>query len=219
MADVLVISGSAAYVDEWHDFPATSARVAAVIAGFGHSVRLTEDVEAALASPGPAELLVLNIGRPAVARPAEVAAAAARAGLESHLAAGGALLAMHSSVIALSTVPELRDILGGAWVEGRSMHPPHGEAVVARTAVEHPISTALGDFSLRDERYSYLEVAYVTVLFDHEHDGARHPLVWTRTAGPGRIVYDALGHDGASYDSHGHQDLIGRSVRWLLGAA
>src|ERR687898_4309 len=101
MADVLVISGSAAYADEWHDFPTTSARVATVLEGLGHSVRLTEDVEPALASPESVGLLVLNIGRPAVARPADVAKAA-RAGLESHLAAGGALLALHSSVIALS---------------------------------------------------------------------------------------------------------------------
>ena len=217
MADVLVISGSAAYADEWHDFPTTSARVATVLEGLGHSVRLTEDVELALASPGSVKLLVLNIGRPAVARPADVTGAA-RAGLESHLAAGGALLALHSSVIALSTVPELRGILGGAWVEGRSMHPPHGKAAIKRTVAEHPVATGLCDFSVLDERYSYLEVdPDVTVLFDHEHDGVRHPLVWARTAGPGRIVYDALGHDARSYDSAGHQALIGQSVRWLLG--
>jgi hypothetical protein len=219
MTDVLVISGSAPYVDEWHDFPTTSARVATILEGLGHSVRLTEDVEPALASPGPAGLVVLNLGGPAVARPAD-AAAAARAGLEGHLTAGGALLAMHSSVMALSTVPELRGILGGAWVVGRSMHPPHGEAAVERTAAEHPISTTLSDFRVLDERYSYLEVEPdATVLFDHEHDGARHPLVWARTAGAGRIVYDALGHDATSYDSAGHQALIAQAVRWLLGVA
>jgi type 1 glutamine amidotransferase len=219
MADVLVISGSAAYADEWHDFPTTSARAAAVIADAGHSVRISDDLEAALAAPGPAALLVLNVGRPAMARPAE-AAAAARAGLDAHLAAGGGLLALHSSVIALSTVPELRGLLGGEWVESRSMHPPYGEAAVERTAAEHPIATTLGDFGLQDERYSFLEVeADVTVLFNHEHDGRRHPLVWVRTVGPGRIVYDALGHDAASYDSADHQELIGRSIRWLLREA
>ncbi len=219
MADILVISGSAAYADEWHDFPTTSARVAAVLEGLGHSVRITEDVGPALASPGPAGLLVLNIGRPAGARPAD-GARAARTCLKSYLAAGGGLLALHSSVIALSTVPELRGLLGGAWVEGRSMHPPYGEAAVERTAAGHPVATGLGDFAVLDERYSYLDVEPdATVLFDHEHDGDRHPLVWARTAGSGRIVYDALGHDAASYDSAGHQALLGRSVRWLLGNA
>ena len=98
------------------------------------------------------------------------------------------------------------------------MHPPYGETTVERTGVEHPIATALTDFGVVDERYSHLEVEPdLTVLFDHEHDGTRHPLVWARTAGPGRLVYDALGHDAASYDSAGHQELIGRSVGWLLG--
>ena len=217
-ADVLVISGSGAYVDQWHDFPTTSARVAAVIEGLGHSVRLTEDVEPALTSPGAARLLVLNLGEPAAPRPAE-AVAAARAGLDSYLAAGGALLGMHSSVIALSAVPEWRGILGGSWVRGRSMHPPQSEARVERAAgAEHPIVDALPAFTAFDERYSHLEIdPGNTILFDHEHDGRRHPLVWARTNGRGRIVYDALGHDGRSFDSPGHRELVRRSVGWLLG--
>jgi uncharacterized protein len=153
-----------------------------------------------------------------VSRPAE-ATTAARAGLNAHLAAGDSLLALHSTVIALSVVPELRGILGGVWVDGRSMHPPRGEATLERVpGVEHPISSALHAVRVLDERYSYLEVEPdSTVLYDHQHDGLRHPVVWTRTSGAGRIVYDALGHDTASYDSPDHQELIGRSVRWLLG--
>ena len=218
MANVLVISGSGAYADEWHDFPTTSGRVATIIEGLGHSVELTEDIERVLARSGSARLLVLNIGQPAAPRPAE-AAAAARAGLDAYLAAGGAVLGMHSSVIAMSAVPELRGILGGTWVRGRSMHPPRSEATIQRaTGAEHPIVASLADFTAFDERYSHLEVASDnTVLFEHEHDGRRHPLVWARTAGPGRIVYDALGHDGVSFDSPGHRNLIRRFVGWLLG--
>jgi type 1 glutamine amidotransferase len=218
VADVLLISGGGAYVDEWHDFPTTSARLAAIVEGLGHSLRLTEDVEAALTSPGAAQLLVLNLGGPAARRPPE-AVAAARAGLDSYLATGGALLSMHSSVIALSAVPEWQGILGGTWIHGRSMHPPQSEARVERAAgVEHPIVDGLDDFTAFDERYSHLEVdPGNTVLFDHEHDRRRHPLVWARTSGPGRIVYDALGHDGRSFDSPGHRELVRRSVGWLLG--
>ena len=218
MADVLVISGGGAYVDQWHDFPTTSARVATVIEALGHSVRLTDDVEPTLTSPGAARLLVVNVGEPAAPRPIEVVAAA-RAGLDSYLAAGGAVLGMHSSVIAMSAVPGWRGVLGGAWVRGRSMHPPQSEARVEQAAgSQHPIVESLSDFAVFDERYSYLEVdPGNTVLFEHEHDGRRHPLVWSRTNGPGRIVYDALGHDGRSFDSPGHRDLLRESVSWLLG--
>ena len=68
-----------------------------------------------------------------------------------------------------------------------------------------------------DERYSYLETRPdVTVLYDHHFEDGRHPLVWAREAGPGRVVYDALGHDVTSYDSPGHRALLERSIRWLL---
>jgi uncharacterized protein len=216
-AEVLIISGSGGYADEWHDLPATSARVAAIVEGLGHSVRLAGDVEPALADPGHVPLLVLNLGRPAGPRPATTAAAA-RDGLMAHLAAGGAVLALHSTIIALSVVPELSDIVGGAWIDGRSMHPPRGEATLERVSgVEHPIA-ARPNLRVLDERYSYLEVEPdCTVLYDHEHDDRRHPVVWTRTIGPGRIVYDALGHDPASYESPDHEDLVRRSVGWLLG--
>jgi len=134
------------------------------------------------------------------------------------MAAGGALLGMHSSVIAMSALPEWRGILGGTWVRGRSMHPPQSEATIERaTGAEHPITDPLADFAVFDERYSHLEVdADSTVLFEHEHDERRHPLVWARTAGRGRIVYDALGHDGRSFDSAGHRNLLRRSVGWLV---
>lgn len=218
MSDVLLVSGGGAYVDEWHDFPATSARAAAIIEGLGHSVRLVDDVEPALADPGSVPLLVLNLTKPAAARPAS-AVAAARSGVAAHLAAGGGLLALHSSVIAFSAVPEWQGILGGVWTDGRSMHPPQGEATIRRTDVEHPVAAGLGDLTVFDERYSYLDVEPDNaVLFDHEHDDRRHPLVWARDLGPGRIVYDALGHDTASYAGPGHVELVSRSVRWLLGA-
>jgi len=157
---------------------------------------------------------MLNIGQPAAPRPAE---AAARAGLDSFLAAGGAVLGMHSSVIAMSAVPGWRGILGGTWVRGRSMHPPQSEAAIDRaTGAEHPIVAASADFTVFDERYSYLEVERDnTVPLEHDHDGVRQPVVWARTAGPGRIVNDALGHHAGSYDSPGHRELIRQSVGWL----
>ena len=53
------------------------------------------------------------------------------------------------------------------------------------------------------------------VLVVADHDGTAHPVVWV-APGPGRIVYDALGHDVRSYDSPSRVDLLRREVRWLL---
>jgi type 1 glutamine amidotransferase len=218
MPDVILISGGGPYADPWHPFPATSGRIASIVESLGYRVKITEDVEAGLADPGPCRLLVINIGNPSKPRPAEIIEAV-RVGIEDHLSAGGAVLGMHSSATSLTTLPEWPEILGGRWVRGHSMHPPQSRTRISITAVHHPITSGLTDFTIFDERYSYLETrADVTVLCEHSHDGLRHPLVWARETDRYRAAYDGLGHDTASYDSTGHVILLRRIVRWLMRA-
>jgi uncharacterized protein len=217
MSDVVVISGAGPYADPWHPFADTSARLAAIVDSAGYAVHVREDVEPALADPGPCRLVVINIGNPSDPRPAEPIAAA-RAGLEGHLAAGGAVLGVHSSATSLTTMARWPAILGGRWVRGHSMHPAQSEASIRISAVDHPITHGLGDFRIFDERYSYLETKPdITVLGEHSHDGLRHPLIWCRQTDRSRIVYDGLGHDTRSYDCPAHVDLLRRAARWLLG--
>jgi uncharacterized protein len=219
MADALVLSGAGAYADPWHQFAATSARLAGIIEDAGYSVEVTDDVEEALRQPGSCRLLVINLGNPIQPRPAD-AVDVVRAGLASHCAAGGALLGMHSTLTALPRQLDWPGLLGGVWNRGRTMHPPRGDATILLAGSEHPITAGLADFGVEDERYSYLQTEPgIEVLYEHVHDGHRHPLVWTWQANGSRAVYDALGHDAASYDSAGHQALLQRSVRWLLGAS
>ena len=216
--DALVVSGAGPYVDPWHDFAATSARLAAVIEDLGYRVDITGEVEDALADPGDVRLLVVNIGNPAEPRSPERMVAAA-AGLARHLAGGGGLLGIHCSSTSLTGMHEWPGILGGRWVRGRTMHPPQDECVVSTTPAAHPITRGLTDFTVVDERYSYLETTPdVTVLYEHRFEDETHPLVWAREAGPGRVVYDALGHHVGSYDAPGHRVLLERAMEWLTGA-
>jgi type 1 glutamine amidotransferase len=217
MTDVVVISGGGPYADPWHPFPATSARLSGIIESLGYTVSVTEDVEAQLAEPGPCGLLVINIGNPSNSRPPK-RIEAARLGIEKHLAAGRAILGVHSTATSLTTMPQWASILGGRWVRGHSMHPPKSETMIRLAISEHPITNGLSDFVIFDERYSYLETQPdITVLCEHTYNGVRHPLVWAREIDRSRIVYDGLGHDTASYDSDGHVQLIRRAVLWLLG--
>lgn len=224
----LLLSGSGRYADPWHPFAATSARVAEVLEGAGIATTVTEDVDAALSAlPITApDLLVVNIGaadapfapgaEPEPAGP-EIDAAS-RAGLLAHLAAGRPLLALHVSSTSLHFVPEWEGILGGIWVRGTTMHPDYGRAHIHVETDAHPIVAGVHDFEVDDERYSFMRVAAeVRALAWHQHDGMRHPLLWTHASGPARVVYDALGHDSASYDSPGRRDILARSARWLLG--
>lgn len=217
MAEVLVVSGSGPYADPWHRFPETTRRLVEILDDLGHTTRVAEEVEAALARPGRCDLLVVNIGNPTAPRPPDRLAAIGR-GLLEHLTAGRGLLGVHVSATSLTELPEWPVLLGGRWVRDRTMHPPQGLAPVQVCAGAHPIVAGLGDFEVHDERYSYLEIRHdSTVLCEHDFEGRRHPLAWARASDQGRVVYDALGHDVQSYDSGPHVELIQRSVRWLLG--
>ena len=213
--DALVVKGAGPYVDPWHDFAATSARLAALVEDLGFRVDVTGEVEDALADPGVVALLVVNIGNPQEPRPLQRMDAAA-VGLARHLAGGGGLLGVHSSSTSLTGMREWPSILGGRWVRGRTMHPPLDECTISVTEVEHPITDGLQDFTVIDERYSHLETQPdVAVLCAHRFEDVTHPLVWAREAGPGRVVYDGLGHDVGSYDAPGHRALLVRAVEWL----
>lgn len=96
------------------------------------------------------------------------------------------------------------------------MHPERDDAHVRLRP--HPVTAGLSDFTVFDERYSFLRVSrHSDVLATHELDGVEHPLVGVREADGrlGRAAYDALGHDAASFDSAEHAALIGRLIGWL----
>ena len=64
------------------------------------------------------------------------------------------------------------------------------------TCGPHPITDGLGDIAVIDERYSYLSTEPdITVLGQHDHDHLRHPTVWARETGAGRVVDDGLGRE------------------------
>jgi type 1 glutamine amidotransferase len=216
VAEVLIISGAGDYSDPWHQFGDTSQRLAEIIAGLGHGVMVSEAVEDALAEPGEPDLIVINIGNPREPRP-QSRIDAAEQGLDRHLQRGGALLGVHVSATSMTTMSRWSQMLGGHWVPGRTMHPEQGLFTVVVRSGAHPIVAGLDDFTVFDERYSYLHTnTDITVMCEQLTDGRLHPIVWARESRPARMVYDGLGHDTRSYESPGHVDLLRRAVEWLL---
>ncbi|MCL2515151.1 MAG: ThuA domain-containing protein [Microbacteriaceae bacterium] len=212
----VIVSGAGRYADPWHPFPETSARIAAVLTSAGFAVEIDERVDARLAAPGDADLLVVNVGHP---DPAEGAAdAASAAGLLAWASAGRPLLVAHVSSTSFPGFPEWEAVLGGIWVRGTTFHPDYGPARIEIVDHAHPITTGIGDFELRDERYTDLRLGQgLHVLAQHTHEGVAHPLLWAHHYGDARVVYDALGHDTASYDSPEHRELLRRAALWLIG--
>jgi type 1 glutamine amidotransferase len=217
VSEVLIISGAGEYVDPWHQFPVTSARLAELIDSFGHRVDVSEEVERSLLTLESVRLVVINIGNPRPARPVSVMIALQES-LEAHLDNGGGLLGMHVSATSFTTMPRWPEILGGQWVRGTTMHPPLDLARIRIHSRAHRVAGPVEGIEVLDERYSYLQVRDdVTVIGDHAYHGVVHPMIWAREHGPGRVVYDALGHDARSYDSAGHRALLQRAVDWLVG--
>lgn len=215
-APAMIISGAGCYADPWHPFAATSARLAEVIGSLGHRVSITEDVERSLLSLDRHRLAVINIGNPRPSRPVPIMIEVQES-LLRFLERGGGLLGMHVAATSFTTMPRWPEILGGHWARGTTMHPPLGPARIRLHPGAHPVAGEAVGLEVLDERYSYLGVRDdVTVLGDQQHDGLAHPMIWARSPGPGRVVYDGLGHDTRSYDSAGHRALLGRAVGWLL---
>ena len=153
----LVVSGAGRYADPWHPFAATSVRISHILRDVGFAVEVSESVDDSLAAlqsdASDVDLLVVNVGSP---REPDAADAGSRAGLLAHLGRGGAVLSMHVSATSFPAIPEWEAIVGGIWVRGTTMHPDAGPARIKIYAERHAIVAPLHDFTVFDERYSYL---------------------------------------------------------------
>jgi uncharacterized protein len=212
-----------------HDFPATTGCLSTLLREQGLAAESYEDVNDGLRALPGAPLLVVNALRWTMRAPGTPeryrvraddegvsVAPDARAALAEHLEGGGGVLAMHTAIICFDDWPEWAATLGGAWRWGRSSHPPLGEMAVEVAAPGHPLVAGLADFSIVDERYSDLDCGRYPIAPLLVAGG--RPLLWVRGHGNGRVVYDALGHQPASYAVPEHREIVCRAIRWASGA-
>jgi hypothetical protein len=224
----LLLSGVGRYADPWHPFAGTSAALAGLLQEAGFDVEIAADVDGALeqlgelAATGLPDLLAVNVGLPRDGRPSPGTPDAA-AGLARWLASERPLLVSHVSSTSFTDLPEWEDGLGGRWIRGQSMHPEYGPAAIHVRPASGPIVEGVENFTLPDERYSWLRTAPdITIHATHSHEEVEHPVMWSLerlpqgTAPSGRTFYDALGHDAASYDSPEHRQLLRNAIAWLI---
>lgn len=223
----VIVSGGVA-----HNFPASSAALADVLAEVGFSVTIQTDVEAVLTGlpeADPAPLIVLNLLRWTMQVDRYAAfrdewsislSDSGRSALWEHVQSGGGLLGMHGASICFDDWPEWRELLGGVWRWDVSSHPPlePDPVTVTVTTAAHPIVAGIGTFRIVDEVYGFLDrTDDVHGLLFSAHGGVDHPLLWARTVGRGRVVYDALGHHVPSYAVPEHRAIVGRAALWSSG--
>ena len=212
-----------------HPFGVTAGHLASILTAAGYDTSVTPDVEGCFAGLDGCDLLAVNVLRwrmlddryaDARAEHAFSLSPAGREGLRAFLRRGGALLASHTAPICFDDWPEWGDVVGASWRWGRSSHPPLGPARVEVRPDAHPVvGEMVAEFEVIDEIYGHMDVRpdVEPLAWGTAGDG-RHPVLWAREAGGGRVVYDALGHDERSFAVAAHQQILHQAVRWLRAA-
>jgi hypothetical protein len=212
----LVVSGSGRYADPWHPFPATSRRLAELLATAGADCTVDDDVDAAMTRAADFDLLVVNAGDPWRGdddEPGVGPGEASLEGLAEALHRGTGVLAVHCAMASLRDYPQWAAAVGRVWLPGISFHPP---ADVARiSGGSFPGGEPVRSFDVFDERYCRLQaVGDAHVVATHTGPGGVEPTAWVRTHGQARIAADLLGHDERSYDSAEHRLLLTQLCAW-----
>jgi hypothetical protein len=228
MIRVLVLSGGVS-----HDYPTSTASLVDLLDAHGIESVVEEDIDAGFRrlAEGGFDVLLVNTLRWRMQTPKHAplrgrwgyeAGDLAKGAVAAQLDRGGGIVGLHAASICFDDWPEWRDILGGAWHWDVSRHDPVGGAQIRFTDVSSPLTDGLADYAVIDEIYTGLALAadveplaYATVDGQPEE----HPVLWARTVGNGRVVYDALGHDPRSIRHPVHETLIIRSIRWAAGRA
>ncbi|MEL7029432.1 MAG: ThuA domain-containing protein [Pseudomonadota bacterium] len=227
MARALILSGGI-----FHPFDESSAALAEIFAEVGLTSEVTADFEAGLSKIDPEafDLVAVNALRwgmmtgdkyePYRDEWAFQMPDDGRRRLVDFVEQGGALFGLHTASICFDDWPEWGDLLGGAWAWGVSHHPPLATINVSVDNRTHPITSGVGGFEVEDEIYHHLSPrADVEVLLTAQNtEEGRQPIAWVREQGRGRVVYDALGHDGASLRQADHRTLIRNAARWALNS-
>jgi type 1 glutamine amidotransferase len=136
--------------------------------------------------------------------------AAALAGLEGLLEAGGGLLAVHSASASFKEEPRYYELLGGQFVR----HGPIEEFLVQPASPQDEAFAGIPEFTVRDELYRHEYDATNRILFHTVVDGEREPVVWTRRWGPGRVCYCSLGHTVSSMRHPQVWQILQRGLAW-----
>ena len=131
--------------------------------------------------------------------------------LIAYAAAGGAVLTIHSGVIARN-LPEIPQLVGAAFTG----HPEH-ETLEYVPVGEHPL--AKGGFAIDEEPYQFelSNLAKRDVFMEYLYKGGRYPAAWTRSFGAGKLCYLSMGHNLASFQSEGFGALIRAAAAWCVG--
>ena len=141
--------------------------------------------------------------------------AAQEQGVADFVDNGKNLLGVHSATVINENHTRYIDLIGGRFIH----HSPYHEFQVKIEVEEHPITRGLEDFKITDELY----------VLDRPPEGANilatalwedkaQPILYTKSYGKGKVLYNALGHDEAAYNHPVFQKLMIQGIQWIMNA-
>ena len=230
MALILLASGGPTYA---HDHAATAVTITELLTQAGHVIVATtthfSEFTEVLAETRPDAIVMHALWWRMVAdRYADIrdewayeSPTELREALAGFVASGGALVALHTSTICFDDWAGWGEIVGGQWNWDRSFHPPLGPVSVVVGPVGHTVTDGLADYETIDEVYAHLDLQpdVVPLAFGLHSDGSRHPILWTRFFGAGRVAYLGLGHDSKSLSTPATAEILRRCVAWAVDSS
>lgn len=123
---------------------------------------------------------------------------------------GGSLLVIHSGSAGYDSMPVIRSLMGGMFLQ----HPPQCPVSVEPQA-EHLLTAGASSFTLVDEHYLMaLDDEQADVFLTTRSDHGEQPGGWTRTEGAGRVCLLTPGHNLDVWLHPSYQTLLANALRW-----
>lgn len=123
---------------------------------------------------------------------------------------GNGLLAIHSGTADYQEMTVLRSLLGGVFT-----HHPEQCAVNMEPQTDHPLTTDIPPFTLKDEHYFMaMYDPQVDVFMTTRSKHGQQPAGWRRTEGTGRVAVLTPGHNLEVWLHPSYQALLLNALRW-----
>ena len=132
--------------------------------------------------------------------------------------AGRGFIGLHGASASFKSHPKYFEMLGGRFIG----HKRFKSFKVINIDKEHPITSGLEDFTVKDEPYRH-EISkskdiHILAKADYQDVDIPNlePIMWTKSYGDGRVFYCSLGHRTNSLKSPTFQKIIQRAVKWVI---
>jgi len=135
-------------------------------------------------------------------------------GIVKFVKKGGRLLGIHSATVVDESRTAYINLIGGRFTH----HSHYHEFEVRIEEKDHPITDGIEDFKIVDELYVLdRRPKEVQVLATAYWEGRAQPLLYVKTEGEGKVLYNALGHDQAAFNTFAFKRLVIQGISWLAG--